>query len=72
MLTGYSIAGYGRLLTSIMSLWRRDILTKECLNPGIKKLVDYHGQKIRLPNNESNWPDPKYIKWHRDHRFKSG
>ena len=45
---------------------------EECLNPGIKKLVDYHGQRIRLPNNESNWPDPKYIKWHRDHCFKSG
>jgi len=44
---------------------------EECLDPGTKRLDDYHGQKIRLPSNESNWPDPKYIKWHRDHRFKS-
>lgn len=45
---------------------------EECLDPGIKRLVDYHGQKIRLPNNQSQWPDPKCIRWHRDHRFKTG
>jgi putative restriction endonuclease len=45
---------------------------EECFEPGIKKLVDYHGQRIHLPKNESVWPDPKNLKWHRDNRFKGG
>jgi putative restriction endonuclease len=41
-----------------------------CMDPSIKRLTDFHEQKIHLPFNQMQWPDPKYIKWHRDHRFK--
>ena len=45
---------------------------EECLEPGIKRLAEYHGQKIRLPKNQASWPDPQCIKWHREHCFKIG
>jgi len=48
----------------------RSYIDEESLDPGTKKLADYHGQRIHLPKNESAWPDPQYIKWHRDNRFK--
>jgi putative restriction endonuclease len=43
---------------------------EESADPMNKRLIDYDGQKIHLPKNQSAWPDPQYIKWHRDHRFK--
>ena len=45
---------------------------EECLDPGIKRLTEFQGERIHLPSNQLQWPDPKYIKWHRDHRFKTG
>ena len=37
---------------------------------GTKGLIDYEGSKILLPGSESNWPDPRYIRWHQKNRFK--
>lgn len=45
---------------------------EDCLDPGIKRLADYQGQKIHLPGSQSHWPDLKCIKWHREHSFRSG
>ena len=43
---------------------------EESSDPLFKKMIDYEGQTIHLPKNESAWPDPQYVKWHRENRFK--
>src|SRR5437868_15365318 len=43
---------------------------EECLEPGIKGLLDYRECGIYLPVDHTKWPDLQYIKWHRWHRFK--
>jgi putative restriction endonuclease len=48
----------------------RGAFDEECLTPGISRLTDYEGQRIHLPSNESAWPDPQYIRWHRERRFR--
>jgi putative restriction endonuclease len=40
------------------------------LSPDRKGLVEYHGQKIRLPNDAAIWPNPVHIAWHRRHCFR--
>ena len=39
-------------------------------DPSYRQLAGYHGQKIVLPNDESNWPDLQHIEWHRANRFR--
>jgi len=39
-------------------------------SPDQKGLVEYHGQKIRLPNDRAIWPNPVHMAWHRKHRFR--
>ena len=38
-------------------------------SPDQKPLIDYHGQRIRLPSNTSLFPDPTHLDWHRRERF---
>lgn len=38
-------------------------------SPDQKPLTEYHGSTLRLPRDEALWPDPKYLAWHRKHRF---
>jgi putative restriction endonuclease len=38
-------------------------------SPDQKPLIDYHGQRIRLPDNTSLFPDPVHLDWHRRERF---
>jgi putative restriction endonuclease len=33
-------------------------------------LGQYNGQRIQLPSDESLWPNPLHIAWHRNKRFK--
>jgi putative restriction endonuclease len=39
-------------------------------NPDQKGLRQYHGDKIRLPNDPDLWPNPIHLAWHRKHRFQ--
>lgn len=39
------------------------------LNPDHKGLRDYHGQKIRLPNDPTLHPRLTYLSWHRKNKF---
>jgi putative restriction endonuclease len=41
-----------------------------CQDPGIKSLHDFHGSRIHLPAEQTNWPDLQYIEWHQKQRFK--
>jgi len=34
-------------------------------SPNQKPLIDYQGERLRLPSDERIWPDPKHIAWHR-------
>jgi len=34
-------------------------------------LEQYHGRSLRLPRDESLWPGPIYLSWHRKHRFQA-
>jgi putative restriction endonuclease len=34
-------------------------------------LAPYHGQRIQLPKDESLWPNPVHIAWHRNKKFRS-
>jgi putative restriction endonuclease len=43
---------------------------EECLERGIKGLLEYRGCGIYLPIDHTKWPDLQYIKWHRRHKFK--
>lgn len=38
-------------------------------SPDQKPLVDYHGQRIRLPGNSLLYPDPAHLDWHRRRKF---
>jgi putative restriction endonuclease len=38
-------------------------------NPDQKGLRQYHGEKIRLPNDPGLWPNPIHLAWHQKHRF---
>jgi len=38
-------------------------------SPDQKALVDYQGERLRLPQDERLWPDAKHLKWHRNRRF---
>src|SRR5262249_41237258 len=40
-------------------------------SPDQKCLVQYHGQIIRLPNEQSVHPDPLFLAWHRKNRFQN-
>jgi putative restriction endonuclease len=53
----------------------RVIVAREAINEhagdaGSKGLADYAGTTIHLPDDRSVWPDPRYLEWHRRHRFK--
>jgi putative restriction endonuclease len=39
-------------------------------SPDQKPLTEYHGERLRLPAQESAWPDPKHLAWHRKHKFQ--
>ncbi len=39
-------------------------------SPDQKALRDYHGQKIRLPQNSALWPNPLHLAWHRKKKFQ--
>jgi putative restriction endonuclease len=39
-------------------------------SPDQKPLRDYHGQKIRLPNDPAFWPSQVHLVWHRKHKFQ--
>lgn len=45
-----------------------DHFTEEA--PNQKKLSEYHGQRIRLPADESLHPDAAHLAWHRKHKFR--
>jgi putative restriction endonuclease len=45
----------------------RDHFTED--SPDQKPLSEYHGQKIRLPNDPAFYPDPAYLAWHRRRKF---
>ena len=38
---------------------------------GLKEwLIDFHGKKINLPQNQSHYPDKNFIRWHAEWMFK--
>jgi putative restriction endonuclease len=39
-------------------------------SPDHKSLRDYHGEKIRLPDDNRLWPSPIHLAWHRKHVFQ--
>jgi putative restriction endonuclease len=39
-------------------------------SPNGKSLRDYHGQRIRLPNDNAFWPNAIHLGWHRKNRFQ--
>lgn len=39
-------------------------------SPDQKGLRQYHGERIRLPNDPELWPNPVHLAWHRKHRFQ--
>ncbi len=39
-------------------------------SPDQKALVEYHGQRIRLPNDPACYPAPAYLAWHRRKKFR--
>jgi putative restriction endonuclease len=50
----------------------RIIVAKEAFSedsPDQKPLTEYDGSNLRLPNDESLWPDPRHLAWHRTHTF---
>jgi len=38
-------------------------------SPDQKPLGDYHGRPLRLPKDQSLWPAPNHLAWHRKHKF---
>jgi putative restriction endonuclease len=38
-------------------------------NPDQKSLSEYVGLRVRLPEQETLWPDQKHLRWHRNNRF---
>jgi putative restriction endonuclease len=38
--------------------------------PDQKLLTAYHGQRIHLPNDPAQWPNPLHLVWHRKKTFK--
>lgn len=50
----------------------RIIVAKDAFSedsPDQKPLAEYHGSRLRLPNDQVLWPDPKHLAWHRKHKF---
>ena len=39
-------------------------------SPDGRALAGYAGQPLRLPRDQSFWPSPKCLAWHREHRFQ--
>jgi hypothetical protein len=37
--------------------------------PDQKLLREYHGQRIHLPTEPGQWPNPIHLAWHRRKRF---
>jgi predicted restriction endonuclease len=37
---------------------------------GFKRLLDYEGMRVHLPDEEALWPDRRHLTWHRERRFK--
>jgi hypothetical protein len=35
-----------------------------------KLLSEYHGTRIHLPTDSSQWPNPVHVSWHRNKKFK--
>ncbi len=46
----------------------RDHFAEE--SPDQKALIEYHGQRIRLPSNPACYPAPAYLSWHRRKKFR--
>jgi putative restriction endonuclease len=38
-------------------------------NPDGRRLMEYHGQRLRLPKDRNMWPSPVHLAWHRRNRF---
>jgi len=38
-------------------------------SPNQRSLVEFSGERLRLPSNEQFWPDRRHLRWHRKHRF---
>ncbi len=40
-------------------------------SPNQKPLDEYQGKRILLPDDQSIWPDPRHVAWHRKRKFKA-
>lgn len=40
-------------------------------SPNQMPLVEYQGKSILLPDDQSVWPDPRHVAWHRNRKFKA-
>lgn len=40
--------------------------------PNQRPLLEFEGESLRLPAKQEAWPDPTYLRWHRQRRFVSG
>jgi len=38
-------------------------------SPDQRSLIEYSGEKLRLPTDDGLWPDPRHCRWHRKNRF---
>ncbi len=57
----WSVADHYRILVA------KDAFSED--SPDQKPLGDYHGRTLRLPKDQSLWPAPKHLAWHRKHKF---
>lgn len=58
-------------LWSIDNDYRILVATEEFTesSPNQRSLLDFAGERLRLPRNEKLWPDQRHLRWHRKHRF---
>ena len=59
--------GCGRVGDDYRIIVAKDAFSED--SPDQKPLAEYHGTSLRLPKDESLWPDPKHLAWHRKHKF---
>lgn len=67
-LTGTAHWLFDRGLLTVDESFRVCVAAKH-LPAGLESLIT-HGQKIRLPSHEHQWPHANFLRWHREHRFK--
>ena len=60
-------------LWSITDEYRVIINREKFVEEGIpgQKLADFEGQKLVLPQDQKYWPHPRYLAWHREHKFSA-